>query len=171
MTEKARWTIAYRRPTATRFNLVTDWSGNWEAASTLALRVTDRNPLLQVKVCDVNCAEILVHSNPEKWVRVETTGRLGHIMPLGPVETDEAHIAHKAVRLLDGTQTDCCRRCLNTMKITCEDEECACHVPGSKSDTPIGDAAETATMTSDRWHTDSHLPVYSFDYDGADGDE
>src|SRR5690242_8877842 len=99
-TEPEVWTIAYRKPTANRFQRVTNWAGTWQAAADLATPFALANPELQVWTTPTLAYEqahpdsedngnILVDSG--KRVRVVDNATLGNEW-LIPAHVTETHV-------------------------------------------------------------------------------
>lgn len=52
------WTLAYRKPTANRFQRVTNWSGTWTQALELAQAFSKAHPELQVWYVPTQASEV-----------------------------------------------------------------------------------------------------------------
>lgn len=85
-TTPALWTIAYRKPTANRFERVTDFAGTWDEAVEMAQLAVQLRSDLQIWYvptaeaeaagysCDEDRGNILVESG--KRIRITDTGTL-----------------------------------------------------------------------------------------------
>lgn len=78
------WTLAYRKPTANRFQRVTNWSGTWSQAQELARSFAQAHPELQVwyvpsaaseeNGCEEDRGNVLTDTG--RRVRIRETGSL-----------------------------------------------------------------------------------------------
>ena len=101
---KTTWTLAYRKPTANRFQRVTNWSGTWAQAMELTGAFTRANPGLEVwyvptAESDENGApedrgNILANSG--RRVRITETGTLSAEVLAQVPDADEAQARFNA---------------------------------------------------------------------------
>lgn len=93
---RALWTIAYRKPTANRFQRVTDWCGTWDEARDMGDRFAQLHPKLQVYYVPTAESEAngyraaedigtVLNEKTGKRIKIVDTGTLPE--ELRPVET------------------------------------------------------------------------------------
>lgn len=104
---QTRWTIAYRKPRANRFQRVTNWHGTWNDAYAVAREFANANPELQVFYVPTLASEQDGHNAEDAGNILVDSGKRVRIIDNGSLSGD---VLDYAVSLLmdDASEDDAC---------------------------------------------------------------